>query len=134
MYIGWYWRKACLDIHVVTDSIERLYTIDTKHETSPVLVCCWATVVDGGPTSNQHWVHVPRSVGKDRSRWTPHGPPVAPPGGHHSPGHRVVFVPRPRYTSNNCQPPQRDFSQSLASLQYGRFDGQNRFISILNIL
>ena len=24
---------------------------------SPMLILCWASVIDGGPTSNQHWVN-----------------------------------------------------------------------------
>ena len=56
--------KKCL-LHVQCDTIHRTYTcIDLSHYCSqqthridPMLVQCWASVVDGGPTLKQHWVN-----------------------------------------------------------------------------
>ena len=34
----------------------------------PMLVQCWASVVDGGPTLNRHWVNVSSSLASNASR------------------------------------------------------------------
>ena len=42
-------------------------TINTRHQTQDVdlmLIWCWANVVDGGATSNQHWFNVSCLLGR----------------------------------------------------------------------
>ena len=57
-------------VNVILALGHRVYDLPTQQtrDIEPLLIQCWASVVDGGPTLNQQWLNVACLLGSDEKR------------------------------------------------------------------